>query len=106
VSKSKNDDVLGFVKNTWFLPAIILLLLTLVVVKKFDFSLTGYVADKVIQKLEADYNPYGPSYPANTPGTQPAPQPQPGPQPPWQGPQTQPWPPNPTPPPWVRPPNE
>ena len=97
---SKDDNVFDFVKNTWFLPAIILLLLALVVVKKFDFSLTGYIADRVIQKLEADYNPYGPNYPVNTPEAQPAPQPN------WQQPQAQPWPSNPNPPPWVRPPNE
>jgi len=60
---NNNNEVLNFVKNTWFLPVIILLLLALLAIKKFDLSLTDYLADKVIRKLEADYNPYGPDVP-------------------------------------------
>lgn len=88
---NKNGDVFEFVKNTWFLPAIILLLLALVVAKKFDFSFTDYLANKVIHTLEADYSPYGPSVPGQTPPVaQPLEQSQP--------------PTNSDPPPWVRPP--
>ena len=53
--------VFEFFKRSWLVPAILCLFVALVLVKKFDFSLTDHIANKVIQKLDADYSPYGPN---------------------------------------------
>ena len=52
-------------KSSWLVPAIIVLVLFLVVIKKSHFSLTDAVAEKVIFKLNADYSPFGPTPPVN-----------------------------------------
>ena len=49
-------------KNVWFLPVVVVLGIILFAVNKFDFSLTDFVADRVIQRLNANYSPYGPSF--------------------------------------------
>lgn len=65
-----NNTVLNFLKNNWLVPAIVISLMALGMVKWMDFSLTDYVADKVIEKLNADYTPYGPTTTVNANNTQ------------------------------------
>ena len=55
-----NDNVLHFLKNSWVVLAIVIMIVAMVAIKKFDFSLSDYLVDKVIQKIEANYSPYGP----------------------------------------------
>ena len=56
-----NDKVLHFLKNSLVVPAIVIMIVSLVAIKKFDFSLSDYLANKVIQKIDANYSPYGPN---------------------------------------------
>ena len=48
-------------KNPWIIPVAVVLLVSWFVLKNTNFSVTGYIADKVVEKLEADYDPYGPN---------------------------------------------
>lgn len=45
------------------IPFIIIatLLLGSYLISKFDFSITDYIADRVIEKMELKYSPYGPN---------------------------------------------
>lgn len=56
---------LNKLKQSWPLLATLILGLAFLLVNKFDFSFSDFVADKVIQKLNADYSPYGPTDPIN-----------------------------------------
>ena len=55
--------MLEYLKKSWLVPAIILLALTLVVVNKCHWSLTDVIAQRVIEKLNADYSPVPPPVP-------------------------------------------
>jgi len=56
-----NNTIIKFMMNNWLIPLIIVGLVIVVVAKKTNFSLTDYLADRVIQKMEANYQPYGPT---------------------------------------------
>jgi hypothetical protein len=60
------DHLLHTLRTSWFIPAIIFLLLIFVAARRFHISVTDVVADRVIQKLNADYMPYGPPPPADS----------------------------------------
>jgi len=53
--------VLELLKRSWVLPLIVVMVALFVVIKKTNFSLTDHIADRVIEKLNADYSPYGPN---------------------------------------------
>ncbi len=48
----------------------------LVTIKQTDFSLTDHIADRVIEKLDADYSPYGPNKDAEVKTPKPETQPE------------------------------
>ncbi len=71
--------MLELLKRSWILPLIVIMVALLVVIKKYDFSLTDHIADRVIEKLDADYSPYGPNVTPEakeTPDVQPEAQPE------------------------------
>ncbi len=53
--------MLELLKRSWVLPLIVVMVALFVVIKKTNFSLTDHIADRVIEKLNADYSPYGPN---------------------------------------------
>ena len=55
------ESFVQFAKRSWLLAATIILCFAAIAANKWNFSLTDYIADRVIQKLEANYNPYGPA---------------------------------------------
>lgn len=49
------------VGNSWLVPAVLGLALVLVISIKYKFSFTDYLVNKTIQKLNEEYQPYGPN---------------------------------------------
>ena len=58
-------DLLHTFRTSWFIPAIVFLLLAFVCAKRFHLSFVDCVADRVIQKLDANYSPFGPPPPSD-----------------------------------------
>jgi len=78
------------VKSYWILIVTLVLLGALLLIKKSDFSFTDHIVDRVIERIDANYNPYGPN--AVPPGqAPPQPQIQPGPSAPNQVQPNRPW---------------
>jgi len=55
------NEILNFLKKSWLIPVVLVLFVGAIVAHKTNFSLTDHIANKVIEKLNADYSPYGPN---------------------------------------------
>ena len=67
--------MLDYLKKSWVLPSVVVLIALVIVVKMTHFSFTDYIAGRVIRRLNAEYNPYGPNMQQSTPPVISAPQP-------------------------------
>lgn len=71
-----NEKVAEFL-NSKGLPILLTLILGCFLVYSMDISITDYIADKVIERMDARYSPYGPAIDESGSMQQPQPKPQP-----------------------------
>lgn len=60
------DNLFALFKNSYLLPLVLILGIGGAVVWKSDFSVFDFLADRVIERIDARYSPYGPPPPTQT----------------------------------------
>lgn len=65
------NELIEKLKNNYVVPLLVIAGLAVVLAVKTDFSLLDFVADRVVERMEGRYSPYGPQPPAQS---QPSPQ--------------------------------
>lgn len=53
---------MDYIKKSPLVPVLVILLLLFLIVKNSKFSIIDIIADRVIEKMELKYSPYGVDY--------------------------------------------